>query len=403
MSKQRRNAVIRWTLLLVVAVLGAAGIYLNAGGTLADLGIGGGSDQGQGSEQRQGSVQGQGIDAEAHAAGGSSESAGAAAQAPEGDAIRTPVRVSTPERGTLERTFTISGYVESDQVVTVTPKVQGSLDALNVDLGTAVEEGQVIAQIDDDTYRLDLKQAEANYAAARSTFQRTQDLFESDATSRQNLDQARSQFQAAQAQLELARLQLGYTSLEAPIAGTVIRRHTSAGSVVGTTSAIVTIADLSDLVVHAKIPEQHFSAFDRNPGEIPVRISLPAIRDDAVTGAIRTVSPYVSPSSRNFDVVVDLDETGAPLRPGMFVEVTFVLDRRDNVLSLPFEALSDDGELWYLREDGTVAAVRPEPEFSTQERFVVSDDWSQRRVVVEGQNFLSEGQRVTVVEDRRQS
>ncbi len=379
MSKTRRNAIIRWSLLILLAVLGAGGIYLNAGGSLSELGIGGGAASGT---------------------GGSAEAGSAVA---DDAAIRTPVRVITPEQGTLERSFTVSGYLESDQVVTVTPKVQGTLEELNVDLGDTVEKGRLIGRIDDARYRLELQRAQANYAAAQSTFQRTQDLYESDATSGQSLDQARSQFQAAEAQLELAQLQLDYSSLNAPISGTVIRRHTAAGSVVGSNSAIVTIADLTDMVVQAKIPEQHFADFDREPAEIPVRISLPALPDGNVGGTVRTVSPYISPSSRNFDVVVDFQESGVSLRPGMFVEVTFVLARRRDTYSLPFASLSDDGKLWYLRGDGTVTAVTPELGFSSQERFAVSRDWAQRRVVVEGQNFLTEGQSVTLVEERRDS
>ena len=132
-------------------------------------------------------------------------------------------------------------------------------------------------------------------------------------------------------------------------------------------------------------------------------MTLPAINGDSVPARIRTVSPYVSPSSRNFDVVVDLTERTATLRPGMFVEVTFVLERREEVYAIPFEAFSDDGELWYLREDGTVAAETLDPAFSTEEMFAVPQDWAERRVVIEGQNFLTEGQEVTVLEENAAS
>ncbi len=383
-----RRAVIRWTVLVLVAIGGAAAIYFFTGD----------DDDGPARSPAQ---------------------------------IRTPVRVVEPTLGTLERTFSVSGYVESDQVVTVTPKVQGSLEELRVELGDKVEAGEVIAAIEDDQYRLNLRQAEANFAGAESTFLRTEELYRSDATSRQNYDQARAQFQAAEAQLELARLQMSHTSVTAPITGTVIQRHTAAGSVVGTTSPIVTIGDLTDLVVRAKIPEQHVPAFTDAPGvgsdgapevapgagaeraprgapqpaatEMEVRVTLPAINGDPVPARIRTVSPYVSPSSRNFDVVVDLTGRTATLRPGMFVEVTFVLERREEVHALPFEAFSDDGELWYLREDGTVAAETLDPAFSTEEMFAVPAEWAERRVVIEGQNFLTEGQEVTVLEENSAS
>ncbi len=354
------RGVIGWAVLVLVAIGGAAAIYFFTG---------------------------------ENADGPSQQAAG----------IRTPVRVVEPTRSTLERTFTVSGYVESDRVVTVTPKVEGSLEELFVDLGDPVQRGRSIAEIDDTQYRLNLRQAEASFAVAESTFRRTEELFESDAASRQNYDQARSQFEAAETQLELAQLQMSYTSVEAPITGTVIQRHTAAGSVVGTSSAIVTVADLTDLVVRARIPEQHFPAFSRAPDAMEVDVTLPALNGDRVDARIRTVSPYVSSSSRNFDVVVDLTETTTELRPGMFVEVTFVLERREDVYALPFDAFSDDGELWYLQDDGTVTAVALEPAFTTEEMFAVPEEWAGRRVVIEGQNFLTEGQEVRVLEENAAS
>jgi membrane fusion protein (multidrug efflux system) len=374
--------------LVLVALGGAAAILVSQTGLGFLPGVAGAGTAG-------------GVGDAPRAADGAEAGAGSAGSA--GRAIRTPVRVTTPTFGSLERTFEVSGYVESDQVITVTPKVQGTLEELLVDLGDQVSRGRKIAEIDDQTYRLDLRQAEANFAAAESTFNRTQELYESDATSRQNYDQARSAYDAAEAQLELARLQMSYTSVSAPITGTVIQRHTAAGSVVGTQSPLVTVADLTDMVVQAKIPEQHFLAFSSRPGRIEVHVDLPSLKNRTVTGRIRTVSPYVNPSSRNFDVVVDLTEATPTLRPGMFVELTFVLDRREEVHALPFAALSDDGELWYLRDDGTVAAERVEVGFSGEERFVVSDDWADRRVVIEGQNFLTSGQQVTVLDGEGRS
>ncbi len=189
-TPRRRHAALRWTILILAALGGGAAILLSQIGGAA----GGGGPAGEATQE----------------------------------VARTPVRVTTPTFGTLERTFEVSGYLESDQVITVTPKVQGTLEELLVDLGDRVTQGQKIAEIDDESYRLDLRRAEANFAAAESTFNRTKELYDSDATSRQNYDQARSQYDAAQVQLELARLQMRYTSVSASARARVAlgRRHT---------------------------------------------------------------------------------------------------------------------------------------------------------------------------------
>jgi len=307
-----------------------------------------------------------------------------------------PVEVGRPVRGTLEKTYTSSAFIESRNLVGVTPKLQGTLLSLEVETGDRVEKGAELARIDDSAVRLNLRQAEAAYEAASSAYNRTRELYRENAASRQNYDQALSQYQATEAQLELARLNADYARVTAPLSGTVIQVPVSEGSVVSPQTVIVMIADLEDFSVKARIPEQYFPLFRSQGASTPVTVRVPAAGEARVEGRIRTVTPYVSPSSRSFDVLVDLSGAVEALRPGMFAELAFVLERHTGVLSLPFEALDDQGRLWYVREDGTASFQTGAAGFSNDSRFEVDDSWESRQVILQGQRFLSDGQKVHI-------
>ncbi|HET6484786.1 MAG TPA: biotin/lipoyl-binding protein, partial [Spirochaetia bacterium] len=105
-----------------------------------------------------------------------------------------PVETVTPQIGSLERSLTVDSYVQSDSVVTVLPKVAGTIVSFSADVGTHLEAGQVIATVDPEPYRLTVDQAQAAFGAAESVWERVRKLHDSGAASQQSFDQAQAQY-----------------------------------------------------------------------------------------------------------------------------------------------------------------------------------------------------------------
>jgi membrane fusion protein, multidrug efflux system len=312
--------------------------------------------------------------------------------------VRVPVRVSYPVRGTIQRTFRISGYVETEQMVTVLPKISGTLTNLYLDVGDTVEKGQVIGTIDSESYELTLRQAEAGYFAAKSTYDRMEQLYNANATSRQNYDQAKSQYDAAKSQFELAELQYKYTNITAPAGGVVLQKHTSEGSLVAQQVPIVTIGDLDRLVVNAKIPEKYYAFFEKNKHTMEIEAELPAMEEKDMNIGIQTISPFISPETKTFEVRCTLTGETALIRPGMFNYLTFILDKKSNVLYLPFEALVGGDTLWYVKpENCSAGTVSHSPSFFNDDVFELPEQYEEYPFIIEGQNFLREGQKCRVL------
>ncbi|MBP7095206.1 MAG: efflux RND transporter periplasmic adaptor subunit [Spirochaetia bacterium] len=322
--------------------------------------------------------------------------------APPPEQVAMPVRVEEPRYAPLVKELRLNAFIESDSMVTVLPLVSGMLQELSVDVGQAVSKGQVVARIDAARYELQLRQAEAAWLSAKGTFERIEQLFQAGAASQQSYDQARGQFDAYLSQYELARLQLEYATVRSPLDGVVLVRHLTVGSIAAPERPLLTIGDLSRLVVRARVPERYYADFGKPENGVEARVERPG--GESYAARLASVSPFVSPENRTFEAACELAEGLETLRPGMSVVAVFSLARKDGAWSLPFDALAGETGLWYVEGDGSGYSIARrlsiEPGFSTDDRFEVPGAYSDHRFIVEGQHFLKDGSPVRIIGER---
>ena len=304
-----------------------------------------------------------------------------------------PVRVAKPVYGDFVRSIDINGHVESNTMVTVLPLVSGILKEVNVDLGQYVSKGQVVAEIDAERFSLQLQQAKAAWLNAKSTYERVSQLFAAQATSLQNYEQAKAQYDAYSSQYDLAKLQLEYTLVKSPMNGVVLAKHLSAGSLAAPERPLVTIGDIKDLIVRLRVPEKYYEIFT-NTGKRP-KITVTRNGVDMYEGIIRNVSPYISADTKNFEATIAVIDKASELRPGMFVTVTIELERVPSVFMLPVSSLSGSRQVWYIA-DNKARSETVDLEYYSDTLFVVPDAWKDRNFVIEGADFLKEGSPVVL-------
>ncbi len=271
------------------------------------------------------------------------------------------------------------------------------MTALPVAMGDRVARGELIAEIDPEPYRLYLRRAEATLDAARSAYKRVSTLFEADSVSAQKYEEAKAAFDAAQSARDIARLQWENSRVTAPLDGAVVQVHIAEGDLVSPSRPLATIADISRLKVEASVPENYYERFLKSPGEIEISVEAASLPGRSVPGSIRALAPAIDPRSRSFRVIVDLDFGDEPLRPGMYVQLYFILETRKGVSTLPYSALVSGRSLWTV-EDGLARRIDFTPSFAGAQRFQVPSDFEERQFIIEGHHFLQEGQRVKVVD-----
>jgi len=308
----------------------------------------------------------------------------------------TPVRIINAEKGTLIKTLRINGYIQSDNIITVIPFVSGTLEEVSVDVGESVRKDQHIAMIDSRAYNLQLKQAEAAYFGAKSTFERLEQLYNSNAATRQNYEQSKSQYDAYKSQYELAQLQVSYTNILAPIDGTVLIIHSNQGSLAAPEIPILTIGDLDNLIVKLNIPDKYYEMF-RTASNMNVEIIRPRFENDPIEAHISSISPIINAESKNFIITCGIDGDISKLRPGMFVYCNFEIDRAEEIYYLPLKILGQGNSVWYVDSETSAGEkIEISDYFMNTEYFSIPESMADYDFIIEGQSFLQSGQQVQI-------
>ena len=112
---------------------------------------------------------------------------------------------------------------------------------------------------------------------------------------------------------------------------------------------------------------------------------------------IKTVAPYISADTKNFEVVCTIADKIRDLRPGMYIYIKFVLNEKENLYYLPFTALVSDKNLWFVTKDGSANSFEYTVQFSNNDYFEIPPEYKDYQIIVDGQNFIRSGQKVKVI------
>lgn len=255
--------------------------------------------------------------------------------------------------------------------VKVGSRVSGVVKHLRAQIGDLVEAGQIIAELDDAEFKAKLDQnmaalerAEADLEYARINLERQRSLLKEDFTSLQEVDLAENannialaQVEQAKANVKLARVQLGYTRIYAPISGVIASISTQEGETVAASLAAPTFVNLIDL---KRLEVQTFvdeTDIGRIRTGLETAFTVDTYPDTDFLGTVTAIYPkaVIQDNVVNYIVTVGItDVEDKILRPEMTASVNILLETRKNVLSVPTSAITRErGERFVtVLEDG---------------------------------------------------
>jgi HlyD family secretion protein len=222
--------------------------------------------------------------------------------------------------------------------------------------------------------------------------------------SSEELDMAKANAEAAGSQYELAKLQLDYARVTAPVSGIVAAVLVDEGNMVGTSTPLLAIVQQDPMKAAIQVPEKYYGRF--TAGEhLPVRVSPIAYPgSEAFDGFVSSVAPVIDPGSRTFEVAAEVSNPRGLLKPGMFVNTEMVIEVVDNLLMAPATAvvLRDDSSVVFtVRVDGARYAkmVHVETGIRSDGFVAISGAISESDLIILlGNSFLEDGQLIQVVE-----
>jgi RND family efflux transporter MFP subunit len=353
-----------------------------------------------------------------------------------GSPAAVTVGVTKVGRKSLQRQITLSSELVPFQEIDVYAKESGFVKTLNVDYGSRVQTGQLMAileipeleaqlQVDqssiknamDEVSRAEhqLKRYQAQYRALHLEYTRLNGVFESqpglvaqqevddaqgkDLAAASQVDAGESALEAAQSQLLVGKSRLihdqalfAYARITAPFAGVVTERYANQGTLMqagtsSSTQAMPLVKLSEDDLFRLVIPVPESSVRYIRVGD-PVEVSVPAL-NRSFPGKVARFSVDVREDTRTMHTEVDVPNRDRLLMPGMYAETTLTLEAKDNVLAVPLEAVNHAGD------QTTVYVVSPTGK--VEDRVVtVGLETSTDAEVVSG---LAEGESV-IVSDR---
>ena len=255
------------------------------------------------------------------------------------------VEVAQPTRGPAVRAIYATGTVEPTVMLPIAPRNAGRLVELNADEGNRVRKDQVLARLEDTDLQRSVDELEARARFAKSQFDRAQTLYERKLGSLLERDQARAEWQAAEAALARARALRGFMTLTAPADGQILQRDGEIGQLIPANQPIFYFSCCAPLRVEAEVDEEDILLV--RPGQRTL-IRAPALPDRVLEGEVAEITPKGNPVTRSYRVRIDL-KGDTPLRIGMTAEVNIVEEQRENALLAPATAVVD-GHVWVVRD-----------------------------------------------------
>lgn len=265
-----------------------------------------------------------------------------------------------------------SGYVVAQRKASVASKITGRLISLNVEEGSKIKTGEIIARLEcEDVLALrnqavadlsvahfDLQQAKAEYRDARASFHREVDLLAKGITTRAEYDAATARYQKAKAAvagakasvkakaaaLQVAKVSLEYTLIQAPFDAVVLTKNADIGDIVtpigaaaNAKAAVVTIADMDSLQVEADVSESNLEMV--KVGQ-PCEIQLDALPESRFSGAVHMIVPTADRSKATVMVKVRFLESDTRILPEMSAKVAFLSRSLEKEEQKPLTAIN---------------------------------------------------------------
>lgn len=296
----------------------------------------------------------------------------------------------------------ITGEVVALHDVVLSAEEAGRITAFRVEKGSAVQRGQVIAQLADEVLRAQTDEARAAAQLAREQFERQRRLWQDEHIgSEMAFLQARANAEAATARVATLEARLERTRIRAPVEGIFDEKLAEAGELATPGTRIARVVATRQLKVTGGVPERYGLAIQRGAR---AEVGFDVLPDQAIEGRIAFVGASVDPTNRTFPIEILLDNPGGRIKPHMVANVRLVREQLEGVIVVPQQVVerTENGyQVFLVEEENEQSVARARPVRlgpSSGNRVVVEEGLAAGdRLITVGQQLVDDGSRVRVV------
>ena len=325
------------------------------------------------------------------AACGQNGSKSQSAQPAEVPAVR--ITATTVQARTVSQTEVYSSTVQAYAVNNIAPQSSNRIQKINVDVGSYVNKGQILAEMD----KVQLTQQKLQLANSEKELKRLKQLYEQGGLSQSDFEAVELQYNVAKASYDNLEQN---TILRSPITGVVTARNYDRGDMYAMAQPIFTVQQITPVKLLVGVSETDYTKVKAGQ---KVDIAADALPGKTFTGKVNKIYPTMDAASHTFSVEVLVTNADKALRPGMYCKVTLNFGDRQSPV-VPDEAVvkqlgSGQRFVYILNDDGTVrsSAVTLGRHVGNSYE-ILSGVNPGDRVAVSGASALKDGSKVEIVE-----
>jgi RND family efflux transporter MFP subunit len=281
----------------------------------------------------------------------------------------TSVETQTVSLQSIAEQVRSFGTIQAQNVIAITPQISNTITNFYVDLGDTVKAGQLLAKINNTTFKDQLAQAEAQLmqseiAVSRDSaaYSRAKMLAEKELSSIADEEIAEANYQSSLAALESAKASLtqakenvSFTEVRSPVNGVILSKIGEEGDVASSAQALFEIANLVGYETRVFLPVQDWRFVKIGQ---PVNLRVSNETESSAVGIISRKSPQLDPTTGLGEVVVSLTNTGPNIFPGVLTENVIDIDFKEQTIVVPRSALVEKVETTVEPESNTITLAK---------------------------------------------
>jgi membrane fusion protein, multidrug efflux system len=320
------------------------------------------------------------------------------------------VKVIMPKRGSITRFVTLPGEIRPYQEATLYAKVAGYLKNITVDKGDQVKEGALLAEIEVPELIAEQARDKAEVEVAEIDFRRLSESQKKspDLVIPQTVDDARGRQDIAKANLEKTETLLNYARIIAPFSGVITRRMVDPGAFIpaatsggpAQSAAIVTLTEFRRVRLQVAVPEVEAALVKVDQ---PVKLTVEGLPGRTFEGSVTRFSFALDEASKTMLTEIELPNPTLQLRPGMYATVRIGVERREDTLLVPAEAVVSEkaGASVFILSSNKAKKTRVQSGFNDGTNVEIVEGVNpDQQVILLGKQALNDGQAVTVSEGK---
>ncbi len=265
-----------------------------------------------------------------------------------------PVKLLAVKDLTVDDSDAFLARIDATYRAQLSFQVGGEVEKLLVRMGQGVEKGEVLATLDPKDLQLALDAAQAQYALAKTQWERAKSLYRKKLISTDSYDQKETQYKAALASFEQAKTDLSYTKIQAPFDGVVSYTYVKPYQVVGEKQEILNLIDNTTLDVSFTLPVSYAESVSLSAlKNAEMWVTMDSEPSKRIPGKFKEISTQPNIDTNSYEAIVTITRpTDRNLLTGMTGQVHIAKQSKSNAMTLPTSAWvnkqESQGEVWVM-------------------------------------------------------